>query len=211
MSEADRFSCAAIVLAAGSSSRLGQPKQILQIDGESLLRRALRAAQAAEFSPILVVLGFEHQCISRELAGLNAIPVINPEWQEGMGSSLRCGMEALLQRQEALLQRQEAISATAVLVCDQPGLSEEHLRRLAREHFSGGLPITASSYGGGACVPALFSDELFPELCCMGGDRGARDLIRRYLHRARLVEWPNGELDIDRPADVERIKGISGW
>jgi molybdenum cofactor cytidylyltransferase len=197
------FHCAAVVLAAGASSRLGQPKQLIRIGGESLLRRATRFAAEAGCSPVYVVLGCEAERMRAELDGLSASIVIHPGWQEGMGSSLRAGMEAI---RKADPQPESVL----VLVCDQPRLGADHLRDLLARHPSvqgdGRVAITASVYAGRAGVPAVFSARLFPQLSASLGDRGARDLIQTCRTEVQEIPWPEGELDIDRPEDLNTIE-----
>ncbi|HEX4311854.1 MAG TPA: nucleotidyltransferase family protein [Acidobacteriaceae bacterium] len=190
------FCCAAVVLAAGASTRLGQPKQLLLIDGESLLRRTARMAVEAGCAPVCVVLGFHAQRMQPELTGLAVQDVVNQTWQEGMGSSLRAGMNAVLQ---AVPQPDSVV----VLVCDQARLTTSHLRQLLERHTATENPgITASVYGDKAGVPAVFPARLFPALLASQGDRGARDLIRAHSTEVQGIPWPEGVVDIDRPEDV---------
>jgi len=189
---------AAVILAAGASSRLGQPKQLLRFDGESLLCRTARLASAAGCAPVFVVLGCAAEQVRRELAGLPATALVNENWTEGMGSSLRCGMAAAALHQPPL-------HAVLLLVCDQPRLTAEHLQTLLDRHVHGKAPITASFYGQRDGVPAVFARALFPQLLACSGDRGARDLIRTHAGRIQRLPWPGGELDIDRPEDLERF------
>lgn len=191
--------CAAVILAAGASTRLGQPKQRIQLGGESLLRRTARLAVEAGCAPVLVVLGFQAEQMRPELEGLAVRAVVNDSWVEGMGSSLRRGVEALGQTQPHP-------GAALVLVCDQPRLTLDHLRQLRLIHSEGNAPITASSYGGRAGVPAVFAEALFPQLAAAAGDRGARDLIRQSAGPIRVVAWPDGELDLDCPEDLDHLR-----
>jgi molybdenum cofactor cytidylyltransferase len=191
------FQCAAILLAAGASIRLGQPKQLVLLDGESLLHRTARLAVEAGCSPVLVVLGFEADRMRRQLHDLPAEIVMNPQWQDGMGSSLRAGMAALSKTPAAL-------GAVLVLVCDQPRLTLDHLHALLDRHKNApsGIAITASVYAGKAGVPAIFSAGLVPELHACAGDRGARDLIRSHAAQVQGIPWPDGEADLDAPDDL---------
>lgn len=191
---------AAVVLAAGASSRLGYPKQLILIEGESLLRRTIRLALEGGCAPVFVVLGFEAERMRRELDGLAATAVLNGVWREGMGSSLRRGAEVVAAVEPAP-------DGVLLLVCDQPQLSVEHLRTLLLHHAAGAAKITASEYGGKTGVPAVFAIELLPELLAAAGDQGARELIRRNPERVERVAWPGGEWDIDRPEDTNRIAG----
>jgi molybdenum cofactor cytidylyltransferase len=196
------FRCAAIVLAAGASTRLGQPKQLLSIEDECLLHRTVRLAIEAGCSPLYVVLGFEAESMRASLADLQIESVLNPAWQEGMGSSLRAGMHAVLKSE-----RQP--DAVLLLVCDQPRLSASHLRALLAFHSAEISPqpaLTASIYAGKGGVPAVFSSELFAELEQCSGDRGARDLIEAHSGKIQGIPWPAGAFDIDRPEDLSTIE-----
>ncbi len=190
-------SCAAIILAAGPSSRLPQPKQLLTTDGESLLRRTSRLALDAGFSPVVVVLGSEAPKFEPELRNLNVRTVLNRKWQDGMASSLKCGLAAI----EAL----NPIPANLlVLVCDQPKLSQTILQALLNKHHSSKAQITASTYAGTRGVPAIFSQTVFPELADLRGDQGARRIIARDPRRVETVDFPGGADDIDTEADLHR-------
>lgn len=187
-----------MVLAAGASKRLGQAKQLIRVDGETLLRRTARLALEAGCCPVTVVLGYEVERLRPEVEALGAAVAVNPQWLEGMGASLRCGMEALCAREphpERVL----------LLVCDQPRLTAEYMRTLLERHAQGGTAIAASLYGGRPGVPAVFAAEVFPELLACAGDRGAREVIRKDARRVQAVAWPDGEVDLDRPEDLGRL------
>jgi len=195
-------SCGAVVLAAGSSSRLGEPKQLVQIGGGSLLRRTVRMAKEAGCDPVVVVLGFEAERMRGELDGLRATAIVNAGWREGMGSSLRCGVAALMD----LEPRPANI---LLLVCDQVALSSDFLSKLLRVHGSvdgsGGAGITAARYAGRLGVPAIFSSALFPELMAIEGDRGAGGILEENASRVTAVDFPGGELDLDTPEQLGRL------
>lgn len=188
----------AVILAAGASTRLGQPKQLVRLAGESLLRRTLRLALQAGCAPVFVVLGCEAARMEPELDGLDAIAVINPSWADGMGSSLRSGMQAVSQLSPPP-------KSVLLLVCDQPRLSLEHLHRLLHQHRTGSFPVTASAYNEGAGVPALFAASLFPELLALSADRGARDVIRSHPGLTQTVPWRDGAFDLDSPEDLQEM------
>ena len=191
---------AAILLAAGASTRLGRPKQLVQVDGKSLLRRAAEAAIASGASPVMVVLGREAETLARELAGLAVAVVENPAWREGMGSSLRCGMEAL---------HRETPTAEAVLlmVCDQPLVTADRLARLWARYVVWGK-VVAVRHGDRPGVPAIFPARFFADLANISGDRGARGLLGSLTARELdLVEMPEAEIDLDTPQDLARLAG----
>ncbi|HEY1808487.1 MAG TPA: nucleotidyltransferase family protein [Acidobacteriaceae bacterium] len=186
---------AAVVLAAGASTRLGQAKQLVVVGGESLLRRTVRLALEADCAPVIAVLGHEAERMRGELTGLGAEAVMNPEWREGMGASVRCGVSALQSGESGP-------GNILLLVCDQPRLTAEHLRELLARHGTGHLPITASQYAGRLGVPAVFAEQLAAELLQCRGDQGAREVIRRDRARVQAVSWPEGGMDIDEPGDL---------
>ena len=190
--------CAAIVLAAGASTRLRQPKQLLKLNGETLLHRTVRLAQQAGCNPVFVVLGFEAARMQQELNGLEANPVINQNWPSGMGSSLRAGIAAAMKESP---QPQKILA----LLCDQPTLSAEILSKLLETSAKAKSLITASSYAGRFGVPAIFDKQLYPDLLKVAGDQGARSVIQRYLNQTSLVEFPGGVIDIDTPEDLANL------
>ena len=202
MSDFSACACAAVVLAAGASKRLGQPKQLIQLNGESLLHHTARLAEAAGCNPVFVVLGFETDRIEQEIRDLGVKTVINPDWQSGMASSLRCGMQELM-KQTPLPQR------VLLLVCDQARLSTEILFELIRASEEKGSLITAASYAGKLGVPAIFDRQFFPDLMKIEGDQGARALILQHLHQTFAVEFPAGTVDIDTPQDLASLQAIS--
>ncbi|QNI32058.1 nucleotidyltransferase family protein [Alloacidobacterium dinghuense] len=187
--------CAAIVLAAGASTRLGQPKQLLRLDGESLLRRTVRLAFEAGCSPVFAVLGFNAQRMQQELLVSGAKVVVNPNWRSGMGSSLRCGISALMAEDPVP-------PKTMLLVCDQARLSGESLSELIRVNAQGRSLITASRYASRLGVPAIFDKQLYADLLKVEGDQGARSVIQRYLDQTTTVEFHDGIIDIDTPDDL---------
>ncbi|WP_158748630.1 NTP transferase domain-containing protein [Acidobacterium sp. S8] len=190
--------CAAIVLAAGASTRLGQPKQLLRLNEESLLRRSVRLAAEADCSPIFVVLGFESMRMKQELQDLDIEPVINSDWKSGMGSSLRCGIEALI-REIPAPQR------VLLLLCDQIKLSSEILSQLllASEESSG--HIIASRYAERLGVPAIFPNRFYADLLHVEGDQGARTVIQQHAHQVIAIDFPNGAIDIDTALDLKHL------
>jgi molybdenum cofactor cytidylyltransferase len=187
---------AALVLAAGSSSRLGRPKQLVLVDGEPLLRRTVRIAGEAGFSPVYVVLGAEQEGCRIALAGLDVAIIHNPRWTEGMGSSLRRGIQEL----------SAEIDAVLLLVCDQPRLTSAALLQLRELHERSGRPMTAAQYSGRVGVPAIFSRALFAELAQVAGDQGARAILAAHREEAACLDLPEGACDIDTAADLAALE-----
>ena len=186
------MSVTAVILAAGDSSRLGKPKQLLEYRGRSLLRHAAEAACASHASEVIAVLGFNAPQMLAELAGLRLRTSENLLWREGIASSIRRGVASLRPESEGAL----------LIVCDQPGLTAGHLDALIDAFTRTPDRPVASGYGGAAGVPALFPRALFGELFLLTGDRGAQRILR--AHEAELVTlpWPDGVFDVDTPEDM---------
>lgn len=196
---ADTPTVGLVLLAAGGSIRLGQAKQLLVFGGETLLRRTGRAAQASRCRPLVAVLGAQAERMQGELAGTSFAVTHNPHWQRGMGSSVRCGLEALL----AVAPE---VQAVVFAVCDQPFLSPGVLDALVDAFLRQGALLAACAYGGAAGVPALFARALFPELLALPDEAGAQQILRRHAPDVVRVPFPEGLTDIDTPGDYARLR-----
>jgi molybdenum cofactor cytidylyltransferase len=185
---------AAIVLAAGASKRLGEPKQLVMLAGETLLERAIRTALDAGCFPVVVVLGAAYVEILGFNPLANAVPVVNANWAEGMASSIRLGIQTL-----GLIAKDA--EGAVLMACDQPAINASHLRALTT---SGEL--TASAYAGRNGVPAYFPKSAFASLMQLRGDIGARDLLRNAV----AIDLPNGEVDIDTAVDIDIAENLFG-
>ncbi|HJX27208.1 MAG TPA: nucleotidyltransferase family protein [Thermoanaerobaculia bacterium] len=188
----------AVILAAGSSSRMGSPKQILQFRGESLLRCAAVAALGAGCSPVIVVTGAYADLSRRELDGLDVREVLNPCWETGMASSITAGVEDLIRTDSD-------VGAAVFLLCDQPHVTASILSDVIAAHRTTGKPVIASTYGGSFGVPALFGRSLFAELAALEGGDGAKQVIKRYASEAHFLPFRDGEVDVDTHDDFSRL------
>lgn len=158
-----------ILLAAGGSRRFGSPKQLFEFEGKTLLRRAAETLSASKCDPVVVVLGAETERSRTEIGDLSF--VVNKDWESGMSSSIRVGLEALVQTSPQ-------IDAAMITLCDQPNITAEKLDLFIDEFEQSRSPIIAAEYDDVRGVPALFAKELFDQLLNLYGDKGARDLIR---------------------------------
>jgi molybdenum cofactor cytidylyltransferase len=188
-----------LLLAAGSSSRLARPKQLLQYQDQTLLRRAAEVAAASPCRPLVLVTGALHDELLPEIDGLPFHVVRNDAWADGMGGSIAAGLAELEAASEAA-----KVDAVVVILCDQPLLSEEVLGQLIVQFQATGQPVVASAYGGTQGVPALFSRELFPQLLELRGATGARELLQQYKHLP-TVDFPGGVTDVDTEAQYAAL------
>jgi molybdenum cofactor cytidylyltransferase len=191
---------AAIILAAGASSRLGQPKQLLMLNGQTLLARAELFAAAAGASPVITVLGAHSTKIASALPPQGAVRVFNERWEQGIASSIHTGLDTL----ESLA---PDIQGALIMTCDQPRLSVDHLRALlAAFESEAEHSIAASFYVSAPGVPAIFPRSVIPHLRTLSGDRGARALLANPPGPVVTVPFAGGEIDIDVPADLASLE-----
>jgi len=189
----------ALVLAAGSSSRLGQSKQMLEIGGETLLRKTVKTAHASGVDRVLVVTGAEHTRHQAAITDLPAQVIFHSDWSKGMGSSLKCGVHQVITNFPA-------VEFILILVCDQPLLSAAHLRALIAKHDETGAPLVASFYAHAPGVPALFCRSEFQKLMAVADESGAKKIILENQSLAATVPFPDGVFDIDTPEDLQKLK-----
>jgi molybdenum cofactor cytidylyltransferase len=190
-----------VILAAGASTRMGIPKQLLQFGGETMLRRAASAALEAGCRPLVVVTGADAAASRQALRGLDVREVKNPQWESGISASVRVGIEALVTANPQT-------AAVVLMLCDQPFVTREIIAQLVAAHLETGRSIVASRYGGSYGVPALFGKVHFAELTTLEGDAGAKRVIQKHLPEVRLVSFPEGEIDIDTPDDLARLQSV---
>ena len=190
-----------VILAAGASTRLGQPKQLLTYRGRSFLYNAVEVAFSSTCSPIIVVLGADAQQLRPEISQFPVQVVENRQWREGISASIRVGIQALKATPGK-------IEAAVLMLCDQPFVSSQIINQLVEAHRLTGKPIVASEYAKTLGVPALFSHTFFPELMALKGDQGAKLLIRKYPHQVLAVPFPEGAIDIDTPHDYELFQTL---
>ena len=187
----------AVVLAAGASTRLGTPKQLLVHEGEPLVRRAARAALAAGASPVIVVLGAESERVRVALDGLAGVELLlNERWTDGLASSLTAGVRALLAA--------APIDAVLVTLTDQPLVGVTELTSIIAR-FTDAHRIVAAEYAGVVGVPAVVAREHVDALLGLSGDRGAGAWLRSQGDRVVRVPMPAAAMDVDTPSDAARL------
>lgn len=190
----------AIVLAAGASSRLGEPKQLLKFKGITLLRKIAETAIGENLQTI-IVLGEKHEILKKEIEDLPLETVFNAQWQQGMSSSVKAGLLKLLEIEPQT-------QAVILLVCDQPLIEAATIRCLIEKQLETQKNIVASRYDETLGVPALFTRAVFDELLNLEGDKGARLLIQKYRDTdVSEIAAPEASFDIDTPEDYKKLIG----
>lgn len=185
-----------LILAAGASSRMGSPKQLLPWKNQPLIRYLAAQALALPCRPVVVVTGASAGKVLGALQGMEVEVVFNNEWVSGMGHSLAFGIEAL----EKLTPKTVGVM---ILLSDQPLVEANYLQQLCNLFFENNARvIAASKYGPVFGPPLIFGREFFEELKSLQGDRGAKELLRKYHAQVKAIEFPDGALDWDTPEDV---------
>lgn len=194
---------AAILLAAGPSSRLGQPKQLVSIDGESLVRRTARLLLDLDLFSVTVVTGCDSEKVGDELSDLQAEVVHNRLWEQGMGGSIAFGVRQLSRMVDGVL----------IMVCDQWRVEKNDLVQLIEQWNSDISRIVVSNWNEGKAFvsgpPVIFTGNLIPEMKYLISSEGARQVIDRHMDIVEFVLMENAAYDLDRPEDLEQITNRS--
>jgi molybdenum cofactor cytidylyltransferase len=192
------FHFGAVILAAGGSARMGQPKQLLRIGDRTLLRRTVDAVLTSPAWPVVVVLGAHAATIRPEIVRLPVLIVENREWEEGLASSIRAGVGVLESFSLSL-------EAAVLLACDQPQLGTDAISRLVDSSVTTGKSIVAARYDGHPGPPALFARSLFHELMALRGPEGAKPLFARHAGRLATLDFPELAVDLDTAEDYRKF------
>ena len=187
-----------VILAAGNSSRMGSPKQLLDYGGKPLLRHAADVAlRSTCCGNVIVVLGSRVEELRPALAGLPVTILENPRWEEGMGTSIHTGVEHALA---------SGLDGVILALADQPLVAAEVLDRLVYTHFETGRPIVAAKYAGTVGVPVFFSREFFPKLLALKPQQGCKGVILSHAEDSFHLDCPEAEIDIDTPQDYLAVR-----
>ena len=192
---------ATVILAAGEASRMGQPKQLLKIGEQNLVQRTVQTVLTAQCRRVVVVTGAYADQVQPTIREVAATCVHNTAWKEGMGSSIRTGLQAVVNTYPDT-------EAMIILLCDQPLVTPQLLRKLVVTYIITRQALAVSEYSGIRGVPALFHRSLFPSLLHLPGAIGARTFIQQYTGGVAAVPFSEGKYDIDTPEDYERMKQL---
>ncbi|HMF98712.1 MAG TPA: nucleotidyltransferase family protein [Vicinamibacterales bacterium] len=188
---------AGVVLAAGTSTRMGQNKLFMELEGEPLVRRAVGRAAKAGFDPLIVVLGHEADRVRRALDGIAYQPVVNGEYERGVNSSLRAGIQAA---------SHSNARAAVVVLADMPFVTTAMLETLMRKYRDSDAPLVISNYEGVNAPPMLYDRALFGELAMSEGQGCGKHVVEKHRHEAESASWPVEALtDLDTPEDFQRV------
>lgn len=188
---------AALLLAAGRSMRMGTRNKLLcEIDGVPLVRRAANAALASHACPVMVVSGYQAEQVEAALLDRPVSIVRNPDYADGMATSLRCGLRAL----------PADVDAVIVMLADMPAVSAEDVDRLIAAFDPADPAVLVPEHGGRRGNPVLWPRRYFADMMAIAGDTGARGLLEQYANEVRSVPFPSASIfaDVDTPATIER-------
>lgn len=187
-----------VILAAGSSSRLGQPKQLLSYKNTSLLKNTITEASPVTNTAVIVVTGSNHELIEKEITDPEIKTIFNPDWELGMSSSITKGLKELLRSYPDI---EKCIFA----VCDQPFVTTKVFENLISKHEKTEKGIIASAYSETLGTPVLFHKKYFTELLQLKGQEGAKKMINRFLEDTAKVPFEKGNIDIDTIEDYNQL------
>jgi len=185
-----------IILAAGSSSRMGEPKQLMKFKNKTFLQHIVEESKEANLNPVICVTGYQSDQISKALTGMNVTTVYNELWSEGMGTGISAGIKQLLLSD---------VDSVILAVSDQPYVSSGLFAKMLTLKDKSGKKIIASSYAGTLGTPVLFDKEYFNQLKSLDGNQGAKNIVKLNKSDVCPVEFEKGRIDIDTKEDYENL------
>jgi molybdenum cofactor cytidylyltransferase len=185
-----------IILAAGSSSRMGEPKQLMIYKNKTFLQHIIGEAKNAGLEPVICVTGYQSELITKSITGMGASIVYNALWSEGMGTGISAGIKQVLNSD---------VDAVILAVSDQPYVSSDLFGTMVKWKDQSGKGIVACTYAGTLGTPVLFSKDYFNRLQLLNGNQGAKNIVKINLPDVCPVEFEKGNIDIDTKADYENL------
>ena len=186
-----------ILLAAGSSSRLGRAKQLIEFQGKTLIKKAIEEAQNSQADCLVLVLGSNPELIQTGFDSSSTPFIVNTDWQHGMSSSMQAGLRFLMEK--------EVINQVVLMLCDQPFVDASLLDQLITAKYTSGKGIVAASYSNTLGVPVLFEGSYFEELLQLNGSEGAKKVIFKHQAEVHALDFPLGAVDLDTEEDVNQF------
>jgi molybdenum cofactor cytidylyltransferase len=186
-----------ILLAAGSSSRLGRAKQLIEFQGKTLIQKAIDEANKCQADSLVVVLGANAELIRTGFDITSTPFIVNSDWQQGMSSSMQVGLRFLMGKQ--------VINQVVLILCDQPFVDASLLNQLINAKETSGKGIVAAAYSNTLGVPALFEERYFEELLQLTGSEGAKKVIFNHQAEVHVLDFPLGAVDLDTEEDVSQF------
>ena len=185
-----------IILAAGNSSRMGEPKQLMKFKNRTFLQHIILEAKNAKLDPVICVTGYQSDLIKKSIMDLGVTILYNEKWSEGMGSGISAGMRQVLPSQ---------VDAVILSVSDQPHVSSDLFGRMLALKDQTGKGIVASSYAGTLGTPVLFDRKYFEQLVSLNGNQGAKNIVKSNMSDVLPLEFEKGSVDIDTKEDYEKL------
>ncbi len=185
-----------IILAAGNSTRMGEPKQLMMYKNKTLLQHIIGEAKNTNLEPVICVTGYQSDPITESVSRLGISIVYNEQWREGMGSGISVGIKQLLLSD---------VDSVILAVSDQPHVSSDLFRTMLEMKVKSGKGIIACSYAGTLGTPVLFDKDYFNQLNSLNGNQGAKNIVNMHLSDVCPVEFENGSVDIDTKQDYEKL------
>ena len=178
---------------------MGCPKQLLRLDGESLVRHVAKTALGSRCDVVFVVVGAHHDAVTREIDDLAITRVENPRWPDGLCSSIRAGVEAVAAT------KTPSFDAVLIMLADQPAVTAALLDRLVAALDGASEGLVACEYGGIVGAPALFARRHFDALRLLAGDRGGKALLAAHADAVVRIPFAPAAIDVDTPDDFTRV------
>jgi molybdenum cofactor cytidylyltransferase len=185
-----------IILAAGSSSRMGEPKQLMMYKNKTFLQHIIGEAKNANLDPVICVTGYQSGLITKSISGTDVSIVYNEHWPQGMGSGISAGIEQLLLSD---------VDSVILAVSDQPFVGSDLFRTMVEWKDKSGKGIVACTYAGTLGTPVLFTKDYFRRLQSLNGNQGAKNIVKLNLPDVCPVEFEKGSIDIDTIEDYEKL------
>jgi molybdenum cofactor cytidylyltransferase len=185
-----------IILAAGNSSRMGEPKQLMMYKNKTFLQHIIGEAKNANLDPVICVAGYQSELITKSITGMGVSIIYNERWRDGMGTGIATGIRQLLLSD---------VDSVIMAVSDQPHVSAGLFGMMQALKEQSGKGIVASSYAGTLGTPVLFGKEYFNQLKSLSGNQGAKNIVKLNMSDVCPVEFEKGRIDIDTKEDYENL------